>query len=84
MKILFSILACSCLAACTSCMVCLEGVECGDVCCEAGQECVAGQCTDSGCAPGQVRCGEICCEVGQDCLEGSCTTTLGTVIITVT
>jgi hypothetical protein len=83
MKILISILACGCFAACTSGMVCLEGVECGDVCCEPGQECVAGQCSVAGCQNGQVSCGDICCEVGQDCINGSCTTTLGTVIVNV-
>lgn len=40
--------------------------------CDAGLECIVGQCIDP-CGPSvSVRCGEIRCEVGQRCEGGEC------------
>jgi hypothetical protein len=52
-----------------------ETIQCGDECCEAGDECVLGMCL-APCESG-VRCGEVldvCCESGQVCLQPECVT----------
>jgi hypothetical protein len=39
--------------------------------CDAGEECVAGECQgEGGCPPGTTECGTQCCQTGETCLQG--------------
>ncbi len=52
-----------------------ETLQCGETCCESGQECVLGACLAA--CETEVRCGdtlERCCDEGNVCLQGSCVT----------
>ncbi|MEM9462864.1 MAG: hypothetical protein AAGF11_52470 [Myxococcota bacterium] len=55
-----------------------DTILCGDVCCEAEEECVNEQCLPF--CETEIRCGanqEICCEADQVCLAESCATPTG-------